>query len=193
MLDGVSLGQQGIEAINNNDALSLTVLAAVTFTLDLPPTDTNPAGHRPRVHSLDCAPMPPKAVVVGCGEGGSIRALEDIFEFTGVTDHDWTHPGGQTSWKKDSKAQQEQLPPLPTPSSSPKPTSGYWKVRRASSSRQLGQTTPHHSCQPQATAGKRSKCQPDRLGSSQPREKHSSIESDTIKARRNASLGGGPD
>ena len=32
----------------------------------------------------------PKAVVIGCGGGGgSIRALDNIFEFTGVTDHDW--------------------------------------------------------------------------------------------------------
>ena len=68
VLDGVPLGQLGIEGINNNDALSLTVLAAVTFTPDLPPTDTNPAGHRPRAHSLDFAPMLPKAVVIGSGE-----------------------------------------------------------------------------------------------------------------------------
>ena len=120
--------------------------------------------------------MLPKAVVIGCGGGGSsIRALDNIFEFTDVTNHDWTHPGGQTSWRKDNKAQQEQLPPLSAPSSYPKPTSSCWKVCRTSSSRQLGQTTSHHSCQPQATAGKLSRCQPNRSESSQPRGKHSSL------------------
>ena len=73
VLDGVHLGQLGIEGINNNDALPLTVLAAVTFTPDLPPADTNPAGHRPLVHSLDSAPILPKAVVIGCGGGSNIR------------------------------------------------------------------------------------------------------------------------
>ena len=82
VLDGVPLGKQGIEGINNNGALSLTLLAAVTFTPDLPPTDTNPAGHRPRTHALDSAPMPPKAVVIACGGGSSIRVLDDIFEPT---------------------------------------------------------------------------------------------------------------
>ena len=49
MLDGVPLDQLSIEGIN--DAPSLTVLAAVTFTTDLPPADTNPTGHRPvRTH-----------------------------------------------------------------------------------------------------------------------------------------------
>ena len=76
--------------INNNNALPLTVLAAVNFTLDLPPVDTNPVGHISRVYSLDSAPILPKTVVViGCGEGSGIRALDGIFEFTGVTDHDW--------------------------------------------------------------------------------------------------------
>ena len=89
MLDGVPLGQLGIEVINNNDALPLTVLAGVTFTPDLPPADTNPAGHRFVAHSLDSAPMLPKAVVIGCGGGSTIRALDDIFEITGVTDHVW--------------------------------------------------------------------------------------------------------
>ena len=42
--------------------------------------------------------MLPKTVVIECGGGGSsIRAPDDIFEFTGVIDHDWAHPGGQTS------------------------------------------------------------------------------------------------
>ena len=86
VLDGVLLGQLGIEGINNNDALLLTVLAAVTFTPDLPPADTNPAGHKPRAHSLDPAPILP---IIGCGGGSSIRALDDILDFTGVTDYDW--------------------------------------------------------------------------------------------------------
>ena len=137
--------------------------------------------------------MLPKNVVIGCGEGSSIRARDDIFEFTDVTNHDWTHPGGQTSWRKDNKAQQEQLPPLSTASSSPKPTCSRWKVCRTSSNWQLGQTTSHHSCQPQATAGKLSRCQPNRSESSQPRGNHSSLVPETIQARRNASLVGGPD
>ena len=70
VLDGVPLGHLGIEGINNNDALSLTVIGAVTVTPDLPPADTNPAEHRPRAHSLDSAPMLPKAVVIGRGGGG---------------------------------------------------------------------------------------------------------------------------
>ena len=111
----------------------------------------------------------------------SIRARDGIFEFTDVTNHDWTHPGGQTSWRKDNKTQQEQLPPLSTPSSSPKPTSLCWKVRRTSSSRQLGQTTSHHSCQPQATAGKLSRCQPNRPEAPQPRGKHSSLVPEAIQ------------
>ena len=91
VLDGAPLSQQGIEDINNNNALPLTVLAAVIFIPDSPPVDTNPVGHRSRAHSLDSAPIPPKAVVIGCrgGGGGGSRALDDIFEFTGVTDHDW--------------------------------------------------------------------------------------------------------
>ena len=59
--------------------------------------------------------------------GSSIRALDDIFEFTGVTNYDWTHPGGLTSWWKDNKAQQEQLPPLFTPSSLPSSPLGAGK------------------------------------------------------------------
>ena len=82
MLDGVPLGQLGIWKV------PLTVLAAVTFTPDLPPLNTNPVGHRHRAHSLDSVPMLPKAVVIGCAGGGGIRALDDIFEFTGVTNHD---------------------------------------------------------------------------------------------------------
>ena len=70
VLDGVPLGQLSIEGINNNNALPLTVLAAVTYTPDLPPVDTNPVGHRPRTNSFDSAPMLPKAVAIGCGEGG---------------------------------------------------------------------------------------------------------------------------
>ena len=69
VLDGVPLGQLGIEGINNNNTLPLTLLAAVTFTPDLPPADTNPAGYRPRAHSLDSVPMLPKAVAIGCGGG----------------------------------------------------------------------------------------------------------------------------
>ena len=50
VLDDVPLGQLGIEGINNDNALPLTVLAAVTFTPDLTPADTNPVGHRFRTH-----------------------------------------------------------------------------------------------------------------------------------------------
>ena len=82
VLDGVPLGQLGKQGINNDDALSLTVFAAVTFTPDLPPADTNPAGHRPHAHSLYSALMLPKAVVIGCGGGSRIRALDGIFEST---------------------------------------------------------------------------------------------------------------
>ena len=89
VLDGVLLGQLDIEGINNNNALPLMVLAAVTFTPDVPPVDTNPVGHRFRAHSRNSAPVLPKAVVIGCGRGSCIRTLDDIFEFTGVTDHDW--------------------------------------------------------------------------------------------------------
>ena len=45
VLGGIPLGQLGIEGINNNYALPLTVLAAVTFTPDLTPVDTSPVGH----------------------------------------------------------------------------------------------------------------------------------------------------
>ena len=89
VLDGIPLGRLGIEGVNNNEALPLTVLAAVTFTPNLLPTDTNSVGQRSRAHSLDSAPTLPKAVVIGCGGGSSIRALNDIFDFTGITDHDW--------------------------------------------------------------------------------------------------------
>ena len=41
VLDGTPLSQLGIEGINNNYALPLTVLAAVTFTPNLPAVDTN--------------------------------------------------------------------------------------------------------------------------------------------------------
>ena len=50
-----------------------------------------------------------------------------------------------------------------------------------------------HSCRPQATARKRSRYQPNRSGSPQPRGEHSSLVSKTIQARRNASVGEGPD
>ena len=89
VLDGIPLGRLGKEGVNNNEALPLTVLAAVTFTPNLPPTDTNSVGQRSRAHTLDSAPTLPKAVVIGCGGGSSIRALNDIFDFTGITDHDW--------------------------------------------------------------------------------------------------------
>ena len=85
MFDGVPLGQLGIEGINTNDALSLAVLAAVTFTPDLPPTDTNPEPVPTRWIPHRCS----QAVVIGCKGGSSIRALYGIFELTGVTDPDW--------------------------------------------------------------------------------------------------------
>ena len=66
---GIPLGQLGIQGINSNNALFLTVFAAVTFTSNLPPADTNPVRHRSRAHSLDSAPVMPKAVVIGCGGG----------------------------------------------------------------------------------------------------------------------------
>ena len=69
VLDGIPLGRLGIEGVNNNEALPLTVLAAVTFTPNLPPTDTNSVGQRSRAHSLDSALTLPKAVVIGCGGG----------------------------------------------------------------------------------------------------------------------------
>ena len=70
VLDGTPLSLQlGIEDITNNYALSLTVLAAVTFIPDLPPVDTNPDGYRSRAHSLDSMPILSKAVVIGCGGG----------------------------------------------------------------------------------------------------------------------------
>ena len=89
MLDGIPLGQLGMEGTSNNNALPLTVVAAVTFTPNLPPVDINAVGLRPLVHSLDSAPFLPKAVVIGCAEGSCNWALDDIFEFTGVTDHNW--------------------------------------------------------------------------------------------------------
>ena len=89
MLDGIPLGQLGIEGISNNNTLPLTVVAPVIFTPNLPPVDTNAVGHRPLAHSFDSAPFLPKAVVIGCAEGSCNRALDDIFEFTGVTDHNW--------------------------------------------------------------------------------------------------------
>ena len=88
VLDGIPLGQLGVEDINDNDALPLTVLATVTFTPDLKPVGTNLVGHRSRAYSLDPTLVLPKAVVMGCVCGGCIRALEDIFDFTGVTYHD---------------------------------------------------------------------------------------------------------
>ena len=45
VLGGIPLGQLGLEGINNNYTLPLTVLTAVTFTPDLTPVDTNPVGH----------------------------------------------------------------------------------------------------------------------------------------------------
>ena len=88
MLDSIPLSQLDIENINNN-ALPLMVLVAVTFLPDFSPADTNPVGHRSRAHSLDSAPILPKTVVIGCGVRSCIRTLDAIFEFTGVTDHDW--------------------------------------------------------------------------------------------------------
>ena len=70
VLDGIPLDQLGIEGINNNNALPLTMLAAVTFTPDMSPVDTNPVGHRSSAHSLESAPILPNAVVVGLGRGG---------------------------------------------------------------------------------------------------------------------------
>ena len=74
VLNGIPLGQLCIEGIHNNNALPLTVLAAVTFTPDLTPVDTNPVGHRSRAHSLDPALILPKAVVIGCGGGGELHS-----------------------------------------------------------------------------------------------------------------------
>ena len=96
VLDGVPLGQLRIEGINNDNALPLTVLAAITFTPDLPPVDTNPVGHRSRTHLMDSAPILPKAVVVGCGGGGGcIRSLDNIFGFKvspATTGEHWSAP-----------------------------------------------------------------------------------------------------
>ena len=57
VLDGTPLGLLVIEGINNNYALPLTVLAAVIFTPDFTPVDTNPVGHRSHAHSLDPVPI----------------------------------------------------------------------------------------------------------------------------------------
>ena len=71
VLDGIPLGQLIIEDTNNNGAPPLTILAAVPFTTDLKQVDTNPVGHRSRVHSLDPTSTLPKAVVIGCGGGAA--------------------------------------------------------------------------------------------------------------------------
>ena len=83
MLGGVPLGQLGIEGSNNNDALSLTVLAAVSFTPDLPPANTKPAGHRPVPTHWIPHRCSQKLSSSDAGGGDSIRALDDTFDFTG--------------------------------------------------------------------------------------------------------------
>ena len=79
VLDGISLGQLGIEGINNNNALPLTVLAAVTFIPDLPPVDINPVRHKSRAHSLDFAPILPKALISDARGGVAFGHLMTFF------------------------------------------------------------------------------------------------------------------
>ena len=100
VLGGAPLGQLDIEGFNNNNALPLTVIAAVTFTPDLPTVDTIPIRHRPSAHPLDSAPMLPKAAAIGCGEGSSIRALDDIFELRAspTTTGDYWNAPARTAW-----------------------------------------------------------------------------------------------
>ena len=101
MLHGVPLDQLGLEGINNNDALSLTVLAAATFTPELPPSDTNPAGHRPRAHSLNSAPILPKAIFIGCGGGvafGHWMAFLNSQVSPTTTGEHWNAPARTTNY-----------------------------------------------------------------------------------------------
>ena len=101
VLYGVPRGQMDIERINNNNTLPLTVLAAVAFTPDLPPVDTNPLGYRPRAHSLDSAPMLPKAVVIGWGGGGGHSGTGKHFRIHGyptTTGEHW-NAHARTAWQ----------------------------------------------------------------------------------------------
>ena len=52
------------------------------------PSTPTQSDTRSCAHSLDSAPILPKAVVIGCEGGSYIRALDNIFKFTVVTDHD---------------------------------------------------------------------------------------------------------
>ena len=82
-----------MECINNNNARPLTVFTAFTFTPDLTPaTPTESDTDKSRAYSLNPAPILPNVIVIVCGAGSCTRALDDIFEFTAVTAHDWRAP-----------------------------------------------------------------------------------------------------
>ena len=141
-----------------------------------------------------------------------MRALNNIFEFTGITDHDWralectrmngmatkaqfkrTCPGDPEygSWEKSRKpgviigntsrrANELEEGQQGTAGAATNIVHTFISSHAhllilestpTSSSRRLGRTTYPHSRQPQATAGKRSRCLPNRSGSSQPRGK----------------------
>ena len=189
MLDGVPLGQLGIECINNNDAPSLTVPAAVTFTPDLPPTVTNPDGHRPHAHSLNSAPILPKAVFIGCGGGSSIRALDDIFGSTRCHRPLRDIPRRANELAEGQQGTAEAATTIVHTFIFPQ----VHLLMLESTPNLLRSAARTDDPTPQATAGKRSKCKPNRSGSPQARGNHSSLLSETIQARRNDSLGGGPD
>ena len=131
----------------------------------LPPVDINPVGHRSRAHPLGSTPMLPKDVVIGCGRGSGFRALDDIFEFTGVTDHDWI---ALESARTNGMA-----------------TSAMFK-RTCPGDPDYG--TGVKSLKPEVIIGNTS-----RRRSPQRRGEHSPLVSKTIQARRNASSGGRPD
>ena len=168
-------------------------------------------------------------------QGGSdVRVLDDIFEFTGGTDHDWralecarangmatsalferTCPGApeDDSWMKSIKQKiiigntsrrtneleegQQDTTGAATTIVHTFISSRVHLLMLESTPYLLKSATwtvySHHSCRPQATTGKRSRYQPNRSGSPQPREEHSSLVSKIIQAWRNVSLGGRPE
>ena len=102
VVNGIPLGQLGIEGINNNDALPLTVLTAVTFTPDLTPVHTNPVGRRSRAHSLDSALILLKAVIIGWGEGGPIThwmTFSNSQVSPTTTEEHWNAPARMVLWQ----------------------------------------------------------------------------------------------
>ena len=90
VLDGVDLAALGTTQVHRRSDLSLTVFCALHLTPEQPEDDDH---ERLRTHEdvrIALAPRLPRAVILGCGAGGALLALQGLLQVEAAVEPDWT-------------------------------------------------------------------------------------------------------